>query len=273
MSETLEQIDADDTFLTTDRGQQDGQSSSQEPGENEGAATQETTKPKPTPSDETPAWLRKRIDRAVAQQRDAERAAQAIRDENEQLRRALAHARGEEDQQPAPKTPAQIEAEVRVRVENESRASSEIAAFRATGDALANAINGEAGAGQAQAATQRLVDAVGLDFQNADHRQIVNDISKLPNSAHVYVALSRNPDAASEIFGASAREQYALLRDFARELTPASPVAQPVQKPAPVSQAPRPAGKTPAGQRSSTRTEYDDDVSMDEFVAMRNKKR
>ncbi len=273
MSETLEQIDADDSFLTAAQERQPEQNAGQEAGDTEAAASgEEQAAPEPASNDETPAWLRKRIDRAVAQQRDAERAAQAARDENEQLRRALAHARGDDDQQ-APQTPAQIEAEVRARIESESRTSSEAAAFRATGDALANAIDGEAGAGSARAATGRLVDAVGLDFQNADHRQIISDISKLPNAAQVYVALSRNPNAASDIFGASPREQYALLRDFSREYAQPPAASQPAQKPVQVSQAPRPAGKTPAAQRASARTVYDDDVSMDEFVAMRGKKR
>lgn len=271
MSETIEQIEADDTFVTP--GQEPGAEQNGAPEPEVTPAAEEPRAPEPAPNDETPPWLRKRIDKAVAQQREAERAAQAALDENEQLRRALAHARGEEDTGTTAKTPAQIEAEVRARVESESRASSEIAAFRATGDALANAINGDAGAGQAQMATQRLADAVGLDFQNADHRQIVTDIAKLPNAAQVYVALSRNPDAASEIFGASPREQYALLREFSRELTGAPASSQQASKPAPVSQAPRPAGKAPAGQRASSRTIYDDDVSMDEFVAMRAKKR
>jgi hypothetical protein len=272
MSETLEQIDTDDSFLPTGQDQTN-EDASQKSGSAEGTdGAQETTTPEPAHNDETPGWLRKRIDKAVAQQRDAERDAQAARDEAQQLRRALAHARGEEDQQQGPKTPAQIEAEVRARIESEGQVASDAETFRTTGDTLANAIDGAAGAGAARAASQRLADAVGLDFQNADHRQLVTDISKLPNSAQVYVALSRNPDAASDIFGASPREQYALLRDFARELAPVSAGAQPTPKPVPVSQAPRPAGKTPAAQRSSSRTVYDD-VSMEEFVAMRGKKR
>ncbi|MFT8897829.1 MAG: hypothetical protein ABF968_12850 [Acetobacter sp.] len=97
----------------------------------------------------------------------------------------------------------------------------------------------------------------------------------------MYHALSNDPDAAYRIFEADdKREGYAELRDFSRALKAEAaqePARLPAQaavpaQPRPVSQAPRPAGRTPAPSRSSSRSVYDDNVSMDDFVAMRDKR-
>ena len=65
------------------------------------APQQEAKKP------ETPEWLQRKIDRATYERREAERQAQAAREELEQTPRALAAARGEQ-QEESQLTPVQI---------------------------------------------------------------------------------------------------------------------------------------------------------------------
>ncbi|OAJ69036.1 hypothetical protein [Gluconobacter cerinus] len=286
MSETLEapvvettEAPSDDRFAGMQFGsdqEQDG-SAVEQPEETE---QPEPNKPEPKP-DSTPEFLRRRIGKSVALQRQAERERDEGRVKIENLERALRHARGEEEPAPREQTPDEIRAEERQRIERDSAQERSASDFNQTCNSLAQKIGSEFGERAAVEATQKLAENVGLSFDNPDHQSVIRDISKLPNAAQVYRALAQDPDAAYRIFEAEdKREGYAELRDFARGLKanaePAAqaPSAQPTApaQPRPISQAPRPAGRTPAPARSSSRSVYDDDVSMDDFIAMRNKR-
>ncbi|WP_046901035.1 hypothetical protein [Gluconobacter oxydans] len=284
MSETLEapvvetiEAPSNDRFAGMQFGsdqEQDG--SAVEPPE--GAEQPEAEKPEPKP-DSTPEFLRRRIGKSVALQRQAERERDEARAQIENLEKALRHSRGEEEAAPREQTPDEIRTEERQRIERASAQERSTSDFNQTCNALAQKIGSEFGERAAVEATQKLTENVGLSFENPDHQSVIRDISKLPNAAQVYRALAQDPDAAYRIFEAEdKREGYAELRDFARGLKTEAPLAaqapsaEAPAQPRPISQAPRPAGRTPAPARSSSRSVYDDNVSMDDFVAMRNKR-
>ncbi|WP_025841374.1 hypothetical protein [Asaia platycodi] len=209
----------------------------------------------------TPARLQKKFDRMTFELREAERQAAAAREEAEP--------------EPAPRTERQIEQETRGRVERESHEAREIETFNQTARTLAEAVGAAYGNDAITASTHTLEREVGLDFSNAEHRQLVTDIAELPNAAAVYRGLADDLDKADEIFNAAPRRQYAMLQEFARSLDKAAPPPAPAQRamPAPVSQAPRPVARPPASARASSRTGYEDESSMEDFVAAREKRR
>jgi len=90
----------------------------------------------------------------------------------------------------------------------------------------------------------------------------------------VYYALANDPDAASELLDAPERKQFAMLQKFADKVTAAAgqvQASQPTSRPAPaVSKAPPPVAATSgSGRAVSSRTIYDDDCSMDDYLKLR----
>lgn len=287
MSETMEapvveanDAPADDRFAGMEFGtDQEGAEAESGEGQVEEDSTPEPEKPEPKP-DTTPDYIKRRIGKSVALQRQAERERDAANERSANLEKALRIARGEEEA-PRELTPDEIRAEERQRIEQSSKQEQQVADFNQTCSTLAQSLASSFGADAVVPATKRLAESVGLDFGNSEHQSVIRDIAKLPNAAQVYHALSNDPDAAYRIFEADdKREGYAELRDFSRALKAEAaqePARLPAQaaapaQPRPVSQAPRPAGRTPAPSRSSSRSVYDDNVSMDDFVAMRNKR-
>ncbi|WP_406586402.1 hypothetical protein [Asaia lannensis] len=227
-------------------------------------------KPEPKP-DTTPEYIKRRIGKSVALQRQAERERDEYRERVENLEKALRVSRGDEEA-PREQTPDEIRAEERQRIQQAGAQQQKVEEFKHTCQTLAQSLATSFGADSVVPATTRLMEGVGLDLENAGHQSVIQDIAKLPNAAQVYHALSNDPDAAYRIFEAEdRREGYAELRDFARGL--AKQEEKPAAQARPASQAPRPPARVPANTRTSSRTVYDDDVSMDDFVAMRSKSR
>ncbi|GAJ29728.1 hypothetical protein [Acidomonas methanolica] len=231
--------------------------------------------PKTPGAPKVPAGLLKRIDVLTRHRREAEEEASRAKEENENLRRALAVARGEREVEPEP-TVAQVRAEERAAAERRMAEQREQAEFGIVTRRVADSLAAKHGEGAIGTATQALAAYAGLDFGNRQHQQIIRDISELPNSGEVYYALAHDPDAASELFSAPERRQLALLEKFATKLTPPSVASTPnaPASPAPqVSKAPPPVAATGGSTRTvSSRSIYDPDLSPEEYIRLRSKK-
>lgn len=249
-----------------DGGEQSGDDSEQQ------ADSQEGGDQKPAKQqDSEPAWFRKRIDALTARRKEAEERAAEREKELEEYKRALAHARGEQtDQEP---TPDQIRQQERQRYEQQSDAQKFSNATMRVADSL-SALHGK---DAIAAATTDLVTKAGLDFESPIHRQIISDISELPNSGAVYYALAQNPSQAQELLEAPERKQFALLQRFADTVGKSEggarkPTTQPATAPQ-ISKAPPPVAANAGGGRpTSGRSIYAPDLSMDDYVRLRSKK-
>jgi len=234
--------------------------------------------PKPEPETKTepdePKWYVKRIGSITAQRKLAEERAEKAERELDEYRRALAEQRGET--QPArEQTPDQIRAEERQRVATESAERERVAKFNTVTQTLAQAVAKDHGDGSVQTATQALISKAGMDFANANHRQVIEDISELPNAGAVYYALANDPDAASELFEAPERKQFAMLQRFASsvEMKAAPATPEPAPQPRQISRTPAPvAAASGSGRAVSSRSIYDGDLSMDDYIKLRSKK-
>ncbi|WP_029605926.1 hypothetical protein, partial [Kozakia baliensis] len=138
--------------------------------------------------EKTPAWLQRKIDKMTFERREAERREQASRDELEQMRRALAEARGETRQEES-LTPDQIRQQERQRFESQAAEQQSVQQFNTQANAIAKAVAASHGDAAVAQATQLLSERAGLDFNNKSHRELIADISELPNSGDVYYAL------------------------------------------------------------------------------------
>lgn len=284
MSETMEApavetTDAPEGNILTgiEFGSDQGKEASVEPGAI--AAEKSAEQPAEQKPNETPAWLQRKIDRATFERREAERQRQAAMDEAAELRKALAAARGEEQEQPEQLTPDQIRQQERETITRQQEQRREVEAFGAATLSVAQSLTQTHGADAVKAATQSLVERAGLDFDNKSHQQIIHDISELPNSGAVYYALANDPDAASALLDAPERRQYAMLQKFAASVTekPAeqAPATTPAPRPAPqISKAPAPVPAATGSARPSggSQSLYDDNLSAEAFAKMFSKR-
>lgn len=243
------------------------------------AATEESAQPAGEKTPDEPGWYVKRIGTLTAKRKEAEEKAAEIARERDELRRALAATRGEEEQ-PQELTPDQIRQQERDRIAAQQAERNDAEAFGACTLKVAQSLAAKHGDTAIQSATASLVERAGLDFSNAAHRQIIADISELPNSGDVYYALANNPDAAIDLLAAPERRQYAKLQQFAATVTekPAAQNPAPqaaLRAPAPqVSRAPAPVAAATGSARPATsgRSLYDDNLSAEEFAKMFNKR-
>lgn len=222
------------------------------------AAQQDDKKP-------VPAWMQRKIDKITYERREAERQAQAAREEAQQYARALKAARGEEEVQEELR-PDQIREQVQQEFERKAQQETEARSFNDRCNAIADAVKKADQNANPGELTKLLSDQAGLDFNKASHRQLLSDISELPNAGAVYYALAHDPDAASDIFDAPERRQYAMLTRFADKLEKPTQEQQATQPAAPqVSKAPPPV-KAPSGAASGgKRSIYDPNISAAEF--------
>lgn len=257
---------------------QAGEHSPQPPPEHE-AVQEQAPEASQEEKQKTPDWLQRKIDRATYERREAERQAQAYRDELEQTRRALEAARGKQQDDPE-LTPDQIRQQERDAAAQQRAVEQEQNSFGEAAQKVAQEIVSLHGVDGVNQATKLLVDRGGMDFNNKSHQQIIKDISELPNSGAVYYALANDPDAASALFDAPERRQYALLQKFASSMTEKAPepqAAPPVQaRPSvsPVSKAPPPVAAATGSARPSGggRSLYDDSLSAEDFAKMFSKR-
>ena len=260
MSETIEAPILDGALTTPDAANTPAIETQTE------GAPENQSQPDPAPQPEkTPAWLQRKIDKLTFERREAERREQANQEELENMRRALAASRGEEQQEES-LTPDQIRQQERQRYEQQAAEEQSAQKFMSQTEVIAKAVAGTHGDAAVSQATQLLSERAGLDFSNKSHRELISDISELPNSGDVYYALAHDPGAASDILDASPRRQYALLTQFAAKVGQKAPAAQAETPAAPaVSKAPppvsAPSGAAPAGKKSI----YDPNVSPAEF--------
>lgn len=199
------------------------------------------------------------------ERREAERQAQAAREEAAQYARALKAARGEGEAQPE-LTPDQIRQQVEKEYEQKARQETEARSFNDRCNVIADAVKKTYSNANPGALTQLLSDRAGLDFNNASHRQLLSDISELPNAGAVYYALAHDPDAASDIFDAPERRQYAMLTRFADKLAKPAQGQQEAYPSAPqVSKAPPPVNAPTGAASGGKRSIYDPNISAAEF--------
>lgn len=218
----------------------------------------EPEKPEPKP-DTTPAWQRRKIDKLTFERREAERQAQQAREEAENLRKALAAARGEESA-PEQMTADQIRQQERQKFEQQ-RSNEQ---FNARCNVIASSIAQTHGEASVAQSTRMLCEQGGLDMANAQHRSLIEDISDLPNAGDVYYALAHDPDAASDILNAPERRQYAMLTAFAGKVGKTGQAAPAAKAPA-ISKAPPPVNAPSGAAKSGKRSIYDPNVSPAEF--------
>lgn len=240
-------------------------------------ARDEKPEAKPHADPET-TWALKRIDALTGKRKAAEERAQAAERERDELRRALAHARGEGKEEPE-QTPDQIRQQERARYDEQMRVQQDAQAFGAATAKVAQDLTALHGREAIQTATTNLVARAGLDFESPAHRQVIADIADLPNAGAVYYALSQDPAKAAELLDAPERKQFALLQKFADSVSAVS--SKPDQANAPsqaqapatqISKAPPPVAATSGGGRAvSGRSIYDADLSMDDYVRLRSK--
>ncbi|WP_025886508.1 hypothetical protein [Asaia prunellae] len=241
------------------------------PAENEGTQTERKT--------EEPAWFSRRIGAITAKRREAEERAAQAEQELAEYRRALAAARGEEEPRQPEMTPEQIRAEERSRIEAQTAQQRQLEDFSAVTVKVAESLAGTHGWDAVKPLTERLAETAGLDFNNPGHQQIIRDISELPNPGEVYYALANDPDAASALFDAPERRQYAMLQKFADGLTKAEMSAKQAEAPAPrpspqISRTPAPVAAATGSARAVTggRSLYDNGLSAEDFATMFNKR-
>lgn len=230
----------------------------------EAPAGEQEQPPAPQP-EKTPAWLQRKIDKMTFERRESERQAQAAREEMENLRRALAAARGEDQEEPQ-LTPDQIRREERQRFEQQQAEQQSVQKFASQTEVIAKALAGVHGEDAVGQATKLLSERAGLDFGNKSHRELIADISELPNSGDVYYALAHDPDTAGAILDASPRRQYALLTQFAAKVGKPASAAQAQASAAPaVSKAPPPVSAPSGAAATGKKSIYDPNVSPAEF--------
>lgn len=227
---------------------------------------------------EEPAWFSRRIGAITAKRREAEERATQAEQELAEVRRALATARGEEEPRQPEMTPDEIRADERSRNEARSAQERQVKDFEAVTVKVAQSLAGTHGWDAVKPMTDRLSETAGLDFANPSHQQIIRDISELQDPGAVYYALANDPDAASALFDAPERRQYAMLQKFAEGLTKVETSAKPVEAPAPrpapqMSRTPAPVAAATGSARAVTggRSLYDANLSAEDFAAMFSK--
>jgi len=217
--------------------------------------------------DKTPAWMQRKIDKMTYERREAERQASAAREELEQMRRALAASRGEEPTT-EPLTEDQIRQQERQRLDQQATEERAVATFNQNADKIAKAVAASHGDEAVTNATRMLIERGGLDFANATHRDLLADISELPDPGAVYYALAHDPDTAASILDASPRKQGALLAQFAASVgkskAPAPSPAPAAVAPA-VSKTPAPVSAPSGAATKGSRSLYDPNISAAEF--------
>ena len=235
---------------------QEGQEATPEP---------EAAPPKPQ-DDPVPKWLQKRIDKAVAEQRAAERRAD---DAEARLRERSAQPSGQQAPQPAPtaETPQQIETRLRAEMAEQGR----IGHWNAKSTQLVNAVRS---AGLDLETAARGFGDIGVDFNNQDHRDFFLDIAELPNAAQVYYNLGTNRDEGARLMELPPRAQARELAALSAKLAGVQDGPEGVQgtvtaPPAPrQSAAPRPIGSGPrATPAPSNGSIYDPNLPWDKFKA------
>jgi len=228
---------------------------------------------------EEPAWFSRRIGAITAKRREAEERAAQAEQELAEYRRALAAARGEEESRQLEMTPDQIRQQERESIATQEAQRRDVEDFGAATVKVADALAALHGREAITAATQSLIERSGLDFADRGHQQIIRDISELPNAGQVYYALANDPDAASALFDAPERRQYAMLQKFADGLTKAETSAKQAETPAPrpapqISRTPAPVAAATGSARAATggRSLYDPSLSAEDFATMLNKR-
>lgn len=239
--------------------------------EQEGQQTERTN--------DEPKWFSRRIGAITAKRREAEERAAQAEQELAEYRRALAAARGEEEPRQPEMTPDQIRQQERASIAAQGAQRRDVEGFGVATAKVADALAALHGREAITTATQSLMERSGLDFADRSHQQVIRDISELPNAGEVYYALANDPDAASALFDAPERRQYAMLQKFADGLTKAETSAKQVEAPAPrpapqVSRTPAPVAAATGSARAVTggRSLYDNGLSAEAFADMFNKR-
>ena len=226
------------------------------------------------PVDGEPDWVKFRHQRERAKRERAERERDDYKAQVEAFRRTqgVGSAGTQQDNREggAAETPQQVEARVRADMAVQERARE----FNRKADAIAL---GMQGSGLSVETAMKGFGDVGLDFQNKEHREFVEDIADLPNSAQVFYALGTNRDEAARLLELSPRAQARELKALSDRLSGSVAQQEPVvtvgttapSPPKPVSAAPRPPGQVARGQPSSTKVP--DGENMEEYVAFRRK--
>ncbi|KAB8122446.1 hypothetical protein D3W54_14745 [Komagataeibacter medellinensis] len=269
------QFDGGDAEVQDDASASDGDGKPNEAAEQKDDAQSEGAQKDGKQPEGEPAWFRKRIDALTGKRKQAEDRAAQFEKELAEYKRALAHARGEQtDQEP---TPDQIRQQERQRYEQQMRTQTDAQAFGAATTRVADSLAALHGQEAITAATTDLVTKAGLDFESPAHRQVIADISELPNSGAVYYALAQNPARAQELLDAPERRQFAILQRFADTVGKSEgnvPQAGTHPSGAPqISKAPPPVAANAGGGRpASGRSIYASDLSMDDYIRMRSKK-
>lgn len=276
MSETIEAPPVVENDAPTDRyaGAEFGSETNVDQRQEDAAPAPPKPEPETKSEPDEPKWYVKRIGSITAQRKLAEERAEKAERELNEYRRALAAQRGETQPEPE-QTPDQIRAEERQRAAAESMERERVAKFNTVTQTLAQAVAKDHGDGSVQTATHALINKAGMDFANANHRQVLEDISELQNAGAVYYALANDPDAAAELFDAPERKQFAMLQRFASsiETKPVPAAPEPAPKPPLISRAPAPVAATSgSGRAVSSRSIYDGDLSIDDYIKLRSKK-
>lgn len=215
--------------------------------------------------DAVPKWQQHRIARWTRQTRDAQRRAQAAEEEAENLRRALAHARGEDippshgkEYEAAPSSPDNTPQPPHTLSPQEMEQHAD---FTRRCNDLAASYTEKYGQDSLTKAMSDLTDKAGLDGERPDHLELLSDMLDLPNADDVFHALAHAPNEASDIFNAPPRRQYALLDRFVQNMAKSQTTHQ-------VSKAPRPVSDVPiSGRAPSSRGLYDQNISTKDFAA------
>lgn len=228
-----------------------------------------------------PEWYTRRIGQLTAKRREAEERHAAALAENEELKKALAHARGDE-----------TASDHGAAAGHDGTASAHSAAdegFTSATQKLAEMIRADHGDDGLAGATKSLMENSGLDFENVDHRALIGELAGMEHGGKLYHALSKDPESALAIFEAPGRKQFALLSDFAKKHSAEAAVEPPGAPPSSASGAgEKPAAQDTAGKISKApppvdavprsrgaaggRSIYDPDLSAAEYAAMRAKK-
>jgi len=269
MSETLEQTAPNDLDPNAGATQTQEQSAEQTNQQTEGDQ-QEREVP---PQKKYRSWEEARLERFTRQKHALSQQLSERDQRLAALERELAQYRQPaEPKEQAPRT----EQEIRADVERQQAATRDTDDFNRRCNDIAAKGTEAFGQEQFGSAIQNWNKA-GLDLEDAGHRSLLNDISTLPDAAALYYHIGTDPDLAAHLLDLPNKQAYAELREIARERpwTQTTQGQQPVAPPpAPpqVSNAPRPAARGPGPVRQSSRSIYEAQ-SMEDFIAMRNKKR
>lgn len=228
----------------------------------EGAVQNDAPKTEQPTEQKEPGWYARRLGQITYERRQAERDRDAAREEAENYRRALSDARGEPKQEES--RPQPTEADIRSKIEKEGVEQE----FNKRCNDVADKIRQTHGEDGLKRATDYLHERAGFDMKK--HRDVLDDITGLPNASEVYYALAHDPDAASEILNAPSRRQFALLSRFADGLASKSrpPEERAEAESAPVrevSKAPPPVRSPRGGSSSSTGSIFEPGISAEEF--------